>query len=753
MAMLLFASCGLTKYVPEGDYLLNRVEVKSDNGKLDVAELEDLVQQRPNKKSAFFGRVGLRFYSLSGRDTTKWRNRMIRKMGDPPVIFNPQLVENTELQLSRKMSNLGYLHSNVTSQVATKRKRANVTYQVESGPQSVIRHFEVGITDTSISRLLSHPKLRSHYYVKEGTPFTSARLDEISDELTTFLRSQGFYNLVKENFYFMVDTAVGNHQVDVTLMSRSLDRDTNSSMNTAFIRYRIRKVEMVSGYDRFQSMSLGDFKNRETYKGVDIFYDKRRFIRPSVLYANNFVRPGRLYSDRTLENTYASMNGMSAVRQVSVSFTPVPDSALLDASIMVSPANIFYWQTGIDGTNSAGDLGMAGYVSFQDRNIFNGSETFSIKLNGAFESIQDNADYGIVSDIYYEYGGELSLAFPQFLCPFVPEERRQQVGASTVFSASLNCRDRPEYDRRFLSFDWKYKWSALRRRLNHTFDLYNVNYVVTPRTATWFDQYLSRDNNALLRESYKDQLITRSSYQLSYTSTLGKMAQIKGFTILTSIDLAGTLPSLFSHFSGSETKNGSYELFGIPFAQYAKVMFDYTKLFPIDRYNIIAAHAGFGLACPYGNSSVVPFEQQFFAGGPNSVRGWNSRTLGPGRYQSQGSTDFINQTGELKLLFNVEYRLKTDNFMEYALFIDAGNVWNINDYENKSEGRFYVDEFWKQMGMAYGIGIRPNLGFLLIRVDLGMKMYDPSALGNHWNIAHPHLKSDLVYHFAVGYPF
>ena len=748
------SSCRLTKYVPENEYLLNKVEVKRDNKKVDVVELEELVQQQPNKSWTFLGRVSLGVYSLSGRDTSKWRNRTLRKMGEPPVIYSYPLRKSTEVQLTRKMANLGYLNAHVTSEVKTKRKRANVTYSVESGPQWTIRNFDVGITDTAIVPMLSHPKLKRLYDVKPGTPFVSALLDGNSEALTEFLRTQGYYNLVKENFYFLVDTTIGNRQVDVTLMARRLDNDTISSKNPAFIRYRIRKVSITSGLDRFDPQSVAEFKQVDSvqYRGLDIIYSKKRhFIRPSVLYANNFVRPGRYYSDRILENTCSSMNGMSAVKQVSVSFQPVDDS--LNATLMISPANIYYWQIGVDGTNSAGDLGMASHISFQDRNAFNGSETFGIKLNGAFESIKANDDYGIADDIYYEYGGELSLMFPQFLFPFIPEKQRQQVGASTVFSVSLNWRDRPEYDRRFFSMDWKYKWSALHKRLNYTFDLYNINYVVTPRTSAWFDQYLEQKNSALLRESYKDQLITRSSFQVSYASILGKQAQIQGFTIQTSIDLAGTLPSLVSHFSGRETRNGSYEMFGIPFAQYAKFCFDYTKLFPIDRYNVIAAHAGFGIACPYGNSSVVPFEQQFFAGGPNSVRGWNSRTLGPGSYASQGSSDFINQTGDLKLLANLEYRLKTESILEYALFIDAGNVWNIKDYENKSDGRFYSDTFVEQFALAYGLGIRPNLGFLLIRLDAGLKMYDPSQSADRWNITHHSLKRDLAIHFAVGYPF
>ncbi|MCK9156466.1 MAG: hypothetical protein M0P12_10215 [Paludibacteraceae bacterium] len=178
----------------------------------------------------------------------------------------------------------------------------------------------------------------------------------ISDRLTRFLRNQGYYNLAKENFYFLVDTAVGNHQVDVELMSRNLVNDSLKK-NDAFIRYKIKDVTIISGLDIFDKSSLEDFKEKEevNYRGINIIYGKKRFIRPPMLYANNFIRPGRYYSDRLQENTYSSLNSMSAVKQATIEYTPVKDSALLNATITIAPANIYYWQVGLDGTNSAGN--------------------------------------------------------------------------------------------------------------------------------------------------------------------------------------------------------------------------------------------------------------------------------------------------------------------------------------------------------------------------------------------------------------
>ena len=190
-------------------------------------------------------------------------------------------------------------------------------------------------------------------------------------------------------------------------------------------------------------------------------------------------------------------------------------------------------------------------------------------------------------------------------------------------------------------------------------------------------------------------------------------------------DVAGTLPYLYSKITKRKKDNGVYKLFDIPYAQYFRVTTDLVRLFQIDPLNIIATHIGLGLANPYGNSNVVPYEQRFFAGGPNSVRGWSTRTLGPGVYESKGKSDFLNQTGDIKIILNVEYRIKTKSFMEYAVFVDAGNVWTIRNYESQPGGLFEWNKFLEQMGLSWGVGIRPNFGFILLRLDLGMKIYNP----------------------------
>ncbi len=755
----LFVSCSTTKYVPEDQYLLNKVTIKTDNKSISSGDLESYVQQMPNKDFLFIKKSGLKVYSLSGRDTSKWRNRFIRRLGDAPVIFNARSLKETEKQLAQQVQNLGYLDAEVTSDTVLKRKKANVTYYIRSNNPYTIRNYEVEIIDTAILSMFTYPRIRRALNIQPGMRFVPEDLDQRLQTVVNSMRNQGFYKLSKENFFFQVDSSLSANQVDVKLKIRDTwdSREDSLRYNAAFNRYYIDSVTIVSGYDQFDPESRYDFDNPDTigFRGMNIIYGSRHFLRKDVLYYNNFLRRGNYYSDLALENTYSSLNSMGAVKQASIYFREVnrPDSFLLNTFITLAPTNIFYWQTGIDGTNSGGDPGISGYITFQNKNMFNGSEIFRIKLNGGFESISSSG-LDLLANNFFQYGVDISLTFPRFLVPFIAKRIREQPNSQTVFTSGINWKNRPEYNQRFLNVDWMYRWSAMRSRLNHTFSLYNVNYISTPWASDTFRTYLDRPENAVLRENYNSLFITRSSYSNVYTSSNSSRSQNAGYTIRTSLDIAGTLPYIISVASRTKDEDGAYRLFNIPFAQYFKVNADFARFFRLDSKNIVAFHAGLGIASPYLNSSLIPYEQRFFAGGPNSVRGWSTRTLGPGSYKSNGKNDFVNQNGDIRIQFNLEYRLKTETFLEYAAFIDAGNVWTIRDYAYQPGGFFKWDSFWKEMGLSWGIGIRPNFGFILIRLDAGMKIYSPTPLdGRNWVITKPKFGRDFAYHLAIGYPF
>lgn len=753
---LLLASCASTKYVPEGEYLLDDVKINSLDNNIYTGQFMTYVRQKPNSS------VGLHLYSLSGRDSSKFVNRILRKMGSAPVLYDEEQTAKTETQIRKELNNLGYLNAEVGHCLEKEGKKASVSYCFRTKERYTIREAKNDIDAEQLRGIVDYGKIHRSIEFKENEPFDAATLDAATEEITSNVRNQGFYFLNKDNFYFLADTAVGGHQVDVSLKYRPTKKvDTLTGRDPSLQRFRIHDVIFNNSY------STGP--DTVEYNKIKVVKGEETFIRPSIIYYNNFIRPGRFYSDLLLEKTYSSLSALSAVDQVNISFTPVPeDSSMLDVHVNLSPANIYYFQFGIDGTNNAGDLGVASYISFSNKNLFKGSETFRIKLNGAYEHISgSNKDVTLVSNNFYEYGAELSLSYPRIIFAILPEKYRKQVGSSTNFSASINWQNRPEYNRRVLALDWGYAWKSHRQRMSHTFDLYNINYVITRDMSDWFEAYLDRGKNALLKESYMDQFITRTAYSFVYTSK--RKGSENGYTLRGGIDMAGTLPFVVCSAAQVEKKSveGSeegesekkYMIFDTPFAQYVKGTFDVSKIFVTQRDNQLVLHAGFGLACPYLNSDVLPYEQRFFAGGPNTVRGWSTRSLGPGRYHSDISSDFLQRTGDVKMIFNVEHRLKLSSFFEFATFVDAGNIWTAKAYKNQPYGQFNIADFYKEMGLSWGLGIRPNLSFLVLRLDAGMQIYNPENLSSDakntskWVITHPRLKDNFAIHFAVGYPF
>ena len=433
----------------------------------------------------------------------------------------------------------------------------------------------------------------------------------------------------------------------------------------------------------------------------------------------------------------------------------------LDASIIINHAKPYSVSFDLEGTNSAGDLGAAASASFQHKNLFKGSETLTFKLRGAYEAITGLEGYD--GHDYIEAGGELRLGFPGFMLPFIKKEYAAVHHATSEISLQYNLQERPEFNRRVLTGAWRYRWQTHNQHTQHRFDLLEVNYIYMPWISNQFkEQYLDSlgKQNAILRYNYENLLITKIGYTFTYNSlgtaastTYGKDA----FTFRANIETSGNvLYGLTSSMNGKQNDAGQYTFCGIAFAQYVKGDFDYAKSIRLDRNNSVAFHIGFGFAYPYGNSSVLPFEKRYFAGGANSVRGWSVRSLGPGAYKGKDQQiNFINQSGDIKLDLSLEYRAFLFWKINGALFIDGGNIWTIRKYEDQPDGEFRIDKFYRQLAVSYGLGLRLNLDFFTLRFDAGMKAVDPAYErgARHYPLLHPDFDRDFAFHFAVGLPF
>lgn len=770
-------ACSATRHVPQGSYLLDKVNIEldmapGDTTVVDRTELYNYLRQQPNHKVLGFARMQLGVYNMSGADTSRWYNRWLRRLGQPPVIYSPEQTAMSANQLRQAMVNKGYLSASVQvdSVTDTARRRASVSYRIDPGMPHRISSLAYEVTDTAIERIL-----REGGYLMQGLHrgdnLDRAALDAERSRITAVLRDNGYYAFSKEYVTFIADTAENSLDVDLTMVVRPL-ASTASRTTGGDVRdysphhiYTINRVIFVTGLPQGANPVSGMPAGADTvrYKDITVVYGGGdRYLNASVLQEKCFIEPGERYSTAMVDRTYEALAQLGIIRSINIDMVPcatIDGNEMLDAYIVLGRNKKQGVTAELEGTNSEGDLGFGVGLAYQHRNVAHRSNLLTTKLRINYESLSGNFT-NLINDRYTEYAAEASLTFPKFLMPIVSREFKRRSKASTEVALSFNYQERPEYTRVIAGAAWKYRWNSRDNRVRRTWDLVDINYVYLPESTIDFIDQIAPDN-PLLRYSYEDHFIMRMGY--TYHRTNRRIAtavpgryrlQPSVYTLRVSAETAGNLLYAISSLSNQKRHGGVYELFGIQYSQYAKAEIDYAYTRNITQRQSLAFHAGFGIGVPYGNSRVLPFEKRFYAGGANGVRGWGVRTLGPGSFDSRNSvTDFINQCGDIRLDFSAEYRAKLFWVIESAVFVDAGNIWTIHNYANQPGGMFKFDKFWKQIALAYGVGLRLDFSYFLLRFDLGVKAHNPADGQERWPLIHPRWKRDTSFHFSVGYPF
>ncbi|WP_291528004.1 BamA/TamA family outer membrane protein [Bacteroides sp. UBA939] len=757
IAMLALASCSATKYVPNGSYLLDEVRIHTDNKDVKPSNLSIYVRQNPNSKWFSLVKTQLYIYNWSGRDSTRWVNRALRRLGDAPVIYSEEDTERSREEITKAVQNMGYMSATVEYVSKIKKKKLKLDYQVTIGQPYIVRSLKYDIQDEKIEEYLRSDSAST--LLSEGMYLDVNILDSERQRITNRLLRNGYYKFNKDYLSYTADTVRGTYQVDLTLHLAKYRQRTDDKLQN-HPQYTLNKVDFIMDYNVLQSSALSSIEVNDSihYKGFPIYYKDRLYLRPKVLTDNLRLTPGSLYNAQDVQRTYSNFGRLPALKYTNIRFfeTQTADSAKLNAYVMLTKSKHQSVSFELEGTNSAGDLGAAASVSFQNRNVFRGSETFLIKVRGAYEAVS-GLGMGYKNDNYTELGVETSINFPRFMFPFLSNDFRRRIRATTEFGLQYNYQMRPEFTRIVASASWSYKWGLQRQRSQHRIDLLDVNYLYMPWINEEFeDKYLNNQNNYILRYNYEDRLIVRTGYSYIYNSAgqaLMNNALIgNSYSIHFNLESAGNLLYLFSKISNMEKNDDNeYTILNIPYAQYIKADLDFAKNIVIDYRNSIAFHIGGGVAIPYGNARVVPFEKRYFSGGANSVRGWSVRSLGPGAFAGDGN--FLNQSGDIKLDASIEYRTRLFWKFKGALFIDAGNIWTLREYEDQPGGKFQLDKFYKQIAVAYGLGLRLDLDFFVLRFDGGMKAVNPESGKGRYPLFKPRFSRDFAFHFAVGYPF
>jgi hypothetical protein len=748
-------ACSATKYVPDGEYLLDKTKIRSDVKDFGPMELNHYIRQQPNFRMFALNKTTFQIYNLSGKDSSKWYNRFLKKIGEKPVIFDSTLVGKSKQELSKLLVNKGYVNVEVSSEIIKKNKRAEVIYTIRGNkPYRVGNYSRSNVTTTEkklLSDTVSTPPSPETSLINKGMLFDRAVLDAERDRISLIFRNQGYYHFNRNHISFIADSALNNNTVNLRLSIDPLQSDKTTG--SPFAKYHIDKVGIYQDFDPIKMTGIQDYNPSDSCLspgGYVVYYKgKRPAIRAGTLIENCYIKPGSTYSQKDEDATYSAISSLGAISNIQIHFEPFlrNDSNLLQATILTMPSRRLSLTYSVEGLNTAGNLGISTSVGSVHRNLFRGSEILTFKVSGAYETISN------FDNPYLEFGFKASVDLPKLLFPFTGSPFGG-MRTSTGFSLSYNTQARPEYSRTLFSGGLHYTVQGRDRTAGrHRFDLLDINYAYLPRRDSVF---MSRLPSGAQYFGYTDHFIAGMGYSYTKTTFNPMKRERDAYSLRFQAESSGTLLYGLVHLfgPGKSEDQVAYELFKTYFAQFVKCDVDYSRIHSIDSHNSLAWRAFFGAGFPYGNSGMLPFERRYYSGGANSVRAWTVRELGPGHYLPNDSTTFFNQSGDIKLDLSIEYRTRFFWKFEAAAFIDAGNIWTVKDYPGQEGGKFEFGNFYKEIAVGHGLGLRLDVNFFLIRFDCGWRTYDPSLRGSDaWTVFRPNFSSNWAWHVAVGYPF
>lgn len=759
LLLLTITGCSTTKYVPKGERLLSKVEIKNLTRDVSRDDLKSYLRQQENLSILGFWKFHLGIYNLSGQNEEKGLNKWLRRIGEAPVIYDSTLVERSVEQMGVFLKNRGYFLAEVTDTVTyPTRKKAKVSYIIHPGVQYHLNNVYYRIEDDSLSDIVLKDTISTH--MRRGRGFTTDMHNRERDRITEKLKNMGYYGFSREYIYFIADSSRSNYTINDTLvLIRPSQSSGVSDPDDYHRRYVIRDVKFQVGADPQELAFNDELTNYKidtiNYQGITIVCEGRMRFRPEVLTNSNYINPGELYKAELVERTQLLLSNLRLFKYINIQFKELENIVdadgrkLLDCIIHVVPGKYQSYAVEIEGINSSGNLGAAGNFKYQHKNLFNGAEFFTLSTRmsrqNQFILRKGNAEQFNTM----EFGGEASIVLPKFLLPVKIEKFRQKYNPRTTIAFAYNYQRRPDYTRTIANARMGYTWRSS-KFVTHSLYPIDFNLVNIPNVDSTFKKSIE---DTFLEYSYEDHLILNMNYTLLYNQQV--LGQNRDFWYVKyNLESAGNLIDLMAPIWSKPSGEGFHELFGIRYAQYVKNDIDIRYHQRLNRVSSLTYRFFGGVGIPYGNLNVLPFEKRYFSGGANSVRAWPVRGLGPGSFKEE-NLSYYNQTADIKLEFNAEYRFKLFWVLEGAFFIDAGNIWGIRPGVSLPGGSFKLDEFYKQFAIGTGFGTRFDFKYFIFRIDTGLKLHDPSAeRGKRWIPgSRPYTWDDVAFNFAIGYPF
>ena len=764
LVLSFLVSCSSTKFVPEGDYLLNDVDIHVDNKSISREDLKAQIHQKENLKILGFIKFHLGIYDLSSRKKT---NDWLKRIGEAPVIYQENQTLKSKEQVAIYLKNKGYYDAVVNDTVIyhDRKAKVNLIFNIETGIPYRIRKYTYDIKDPKIKSVILGDTI--HQVVRENDLFDVDRLAQDRKRVVTLMKNHGYFLFSDENIQYLADSTLNRHQVDLKMEVSDADLRNKYEKVQHFKRFKVQHYFVRTDYSPAQ---LVHGRNEKTANDTLInspyvfIYNGKLKYRPVLFEDLNRIPDSAYYSLGNVEKTYRSLTQLRQFRLVNMNFN-VADSlgndsiGSLDCNFQLSPLSRQGFSVDVEGTNSSGNLGIAGNLNYQHRNLFRGAEIFNVTLKTAFERQQAVLNESNLNFNTREFGVEATLTIPKFLSPVYGRHLFNYQLPKTSFSVGYNFQRRPDYTRTITNFRFGYNWKSSASR-THVLNLVDVNYV---NLSAFNEDFLNSIRDLYIKSGYTDHLISAMNYTfVDNNQNINKRENYRYFKW--TFESAGNLLNALMKLAGKEKASAVdtvtnqpvsyYQLLGTRFAQYIKTDFEYRYGYVLNDYSSLVGRAFFGIGLPYGNNNTLPFEKKYFTGGANGIRAWQVRTLGPGTYKASDS-DYPNQSADIKLEGNLEYRFKLLGRLEGAFFLDAGNIWAINNKDNREGAQFKFDKFYKEIAIGTGTGLRFDFTYFIFRLDLGMKLRDPSLepgkrfiIGNY-----PIEAKHLNLSFAIGYPF
>lgn len=750
--ILLFSGCTGLRKIPQDDYLYTGSTFSFDSAKLlsnskaAQSEIYDLLEA-PNTKMLWM-RPFLSIHNMVKEPKKKkgFKHWLKYKLGEPPVLISSidSVIVNTAIR--NRLDNLGHFNVSSDFEIQRKKRTASIHYTIKPGKAYTIGRISYPTGHTPLQKQIG--VLRDESLLNTGDYYNLSVFKEERRRIENILKNSGFFYFNSDHLLFNADSTAGNHRINLQL------RVKPETPVLARLPFSINTIYV------FDDFSLQNYQPDTTKMNGYQYVSANHFYKPETILDAVFLEPDSIYSRLDHFNTLSYLMGLGVYKFANARFI-VRDSTLglMDAGIYLTPEKKISLSAELNASVKTNNYSGPGIkLSLKNRNTFRGAELFSMNLGARFES-QFSGEYK--GETSYEVVLDASLTLPRF----VPINFRQKVSRQfvpqTVFSAGIGLYSRVRfYELHSFNAGLAYNWRSS-MKVSHQLKPVDVSFTNLTKSSDEFREYL--DNNPTIKRSFEEQFILGASYTITL-SNLHKQERVTNYYFSQGFDAAGNLAGLSMQLTSSERRGNDdqYYLLGVPYAQFFRLRNETRYFIKLGKKDQLAMRMIAAAAIPYGNSTSIPYVKQFFVGGTNSVRAFRARTVGPGTYAPADtlSNIFIDQAGDIKLELNIEYRFPLYSFLKGALFADAGNIWLVNDDEQRPGGKFDFSTFYRELAIGVGAGLRFDFSFVVLRLDLAMPLRRPYLVkGSQWTVddinpgSSAWRKENMILNIGIGYPF